>query len=157
MLKNTTPHGRSRGLIDAFLDVEQFRIAGEAPVLMAPTFPDPKRIDLCKKLHVEEITELHNAIDARDMVGVADGITDLIYVLISSAFEFGIPLPDVWFEVHASNMAKIDPKTGKVLKREDGKILKPEGWQPPDIAAVLEAARKRFEARIAAVESAANG
>jgi predicted HAD superfamily Cof-like phosphohydrolase len=53
------------------------------------------------------------------------------------ALEFGIPLEKVWTEVHKSNMAKADPLKGGVIYREDGKVLKPEGWQKPDIAGVL--------------------
>lgn len=151
------PQRRSMGLVDAFLDVDQFHRAGDVPVATSPMFPPVDRIELRRRLHVEEFAELHSAIDALDIAGVADGITDLIYVLIGTALEFGIPLPDVWFAVHAANMAKIDPATGKVRKRDDGKILKPEGWKPPDIAAVLAAAQKRFEARVEALEKAANG
>jgi hypothetical protein len=49
----------------------------------------------------------------------------------------GFPMEAGWHEVHASNMAKVDKETGKVIRREDGKILKPEGWVGPNLAAVL--------------------
>ena len=49
-----------------------------------------------------------------------------------------IPQQDVWNEVARSNLAKIDDETGKVLKRVDGKVLKPEGWTPPDIKSILD-------------------
>lgn len=58
-------------------------------------------------------------------------------VLCDAAHSYGIPLAAVWDAVQAANMAKVDPVTGKVRRREDGKILKPDGWQPPNIAAVL--------------------
>ena len=49
-----------------------------------------------------------------------------------------VPFNEAWAVVHVSNMAKLGPD-GKPIYREDGKILKPEGWQPPDIGAVLDA------------------
>ena len=61
----------------------------------------------------------------------------MIYIAVGTALELGIPLEPVWDEVHRSNMAKVDPETGKVRKREDGKVLKPEGWVRPDIAGAI--------------------
>ncbi len=63
-----------------------------------------------------------------DIEAVADGIADSIYVLVGAALAFGIPLDRVWSEVQRANMAKLGG-----TRREDGKILKPEGWQPPRI------------------------
>lgn len=68
---------------------------------------------------------------------LADGLVDSIYVLCHAANSLGIPLDAVWDEVHRSNMAKIDPSTGRVQTREDGKILKPSGWTPPNIFEIL--------------------
>ena len=55
-----------------------------------------------------------------------------IQSILSAALEFGIPIERVWDEVHRSNMQKIGGAT-----REDGKILKPDGWTPPNIARAL--------------------
>jgi predicted HAD superfamily Cof-like phosphohydrolase len=74
---------------------------------------------------------------AKSLPDIADAIADSIYVLVGTALEYGIPLDRVWAAVRAANMAKVDPVTGLVRKRADGKILKPDGWQPPDIAGVL--------------------
>jgi len=68
---------------------------------------------------------------------LSDGLADLIYVCVGCALEYGIPLDRVGDEVQRSNMAKVDPLTGAVRRRLDGKILKPEGWTPPDIAGVM--------------------
>ena len=68
---------------------------------------------------------------------VADGIVDSIVVLIGLGYSMGLDMEAAWQEVHRSNMAKIDPETGKVIRREDGKILKPEGWTPPDLVKVV--------------------
>lgn len=86
----------------------------------------------------EEYDEWIGALDdAED----ADAVVDLIVVLIGYAFSKGWPMQELWDEVMRSNMAKIDPDTGMVRRREDGKILKPERWQAPDIASVLAGRR----------------
>lgn len=75
-------------------------------------------------------------VDERDLVEVADALADLMYFVIGTALYYGIDLEAVFTEVHRSNMAKLQPD-GSVSRREDGKVLKPDGWTPPDVAAVL--------------------
>jgi predicted HAD superfamily Cof-like phosphohydrolase len=77
---------------------------------------------------------------AKSLPDIADAIADSIYVLVGTALEYGIPLDRVWNAVQAANMAEVDPVTGLVRKRTDGKILKPDGWLPPDIAGILQTA-----------------
>ncbi len=81
----------------------------------------------------EEMEELLTAITLGDIPEVADGIADAIYVLLGTAISFGIDMDPIWREVHNTNMLK---EGGPV--REDGKILKPEGWKPPEIKRLLE-------------------
>lgn len=119
-------------------DVLAFHIAGGIPVGAKPQFPSPDRVELRKKLVEEEYGELSLGIVSRDMTETADAIADLIYVLIGMALEFGIPLARVWNEVQRSNMAKFPG--GLVTSRADGKILKPDGWTPPDIARIISEA-----------------
>jgi predicted HAD superfamily Cof-like phosphohydrolase len=69
-------------------------------------------------------------------IETADALTDLMVVTVGMGLELGMPLDRLWDEVHRSNMAKVGPD-GKVTYREDGKVLKPEGWTPPDIKAAL--------------------
>lgn len=93
-----------------------------------------------KLAHEELNQELIPAIMERDLVATADGIIDSIYVLVGMGLELGLPLEDLWDEVQRANMSKTVPLTdGRrgVLKRGDGKILKPPGWTPPDIEGVL--------------------
>ena len=117
----------------AFRNVAAFHKACDVPVRDEPSFPDDSRVDLRINLIEEEVVkELFPAIQARDMLKTADGIADAIYVLIGAALEFGIPLPQVWEMVHGANMKKVDPFTGKVTRRADGKILKPAGWVSPE-------------------------
>ena len=113
-------------------DVADFHRACDVPVYYVPKIPELARTQLRKDLITEEVTELFKAMDDRDLPKAADAIVDSIYVLIGTALEYGIPLSTIWNIVQRCNMAKKDPITGKVIKREDGKVLKPEGWQPPD-------------------------
>jgi len=119
------------------LDVALFHQATDTPLLLQPTIPAKARSNLRVALIQEECDELIEAIGRRDLVEIADACADLIYVVAGTAHEYGIPLEEVWDEVQRSNMAKVDPTTGKVRRREDDKILKPEGWTPPDIATIL--------------------
>lgn len=121
----------------AIEDVKAFHRATDVPVADRPGWPPQRRVTLRSDLIDEETWEFTVACINQDMAGVADALADIIYVCIGTALEFGIPLDDVWNAVHASNMAKVDPATGKVRRRGDGKILKPDGWTPPDIAGIL--------------------
>ena len=71
-----------------------------------------------------------------NLTELADGIVDSIYVLCQAAYMFDIPLKEAFLEVHRSNMRKV-AADGTVKRREDGKILKPDGWTPPNLWEVL--------------------
>lgn len=117
----------------ALLDVLAFhRKFGCAVGESGPYWPDLKTEMLRRSLLREELNETIEAMNRHDITGVADGLADLIYVAIGTAISFGIRLDDVWAEVQTANMAK---EGGG--KREDMKILKPDGWVAPDIAGVL--------------------
>jgi predicted HAD superfamily Cof-like phosphohydrolase len=88
-------------------------------------------------LIIEEFKELMQAFGNRDMVEIADACADLKWVIEGLEHTLKIPQQAVWDEVARSNLAKISPN-GKVIKREDGKVLKPEGWTPPDIRSILK-------------------
>ena len=119
-------------------DVRAFHLVTDTPVLASPQIPIADRILLRKRLIDEEVNvELFTAMKENNIVEIADAIADSIYVLIGTALEYGIPLDAVWGEVQISNMAKVDLDTGKVRRREDGKVLKSEGWTKPDIRKAL--------------------
>jgi predicted HAD superfamily Cof-like phosphohydrolase len=128
-------------LAPAVKDVMDFHLATTTPIRALPSWPSAERVDLRVNLIVEEVTkELLPAIANRQLDETADAIVDSIYVLIGAALEFGIPLSKVWQAVQDSNMAKAVRQpdgTFKVLKRADNKVLKPEGWQPPDVRGIL--------------------
>lgn len=125
-------------------DVAFFHELTGTPVCTVPAWPADERVILRLDLIREEVVrELLPAIEARDLVATADGIIDAIYVLVGAALEFGLPLENLWAEVQRANASKavFDEELNalKIIRRPDGKILKPEGWVPPNIEAVLRA------------------
>lgn len=85
----------------------------------------------------EESAELFKAAETNNRTEIFDGLLDLIVVAIGAGLSAGFPMADGWKEVMRSNMDKIDPDTGFVLRRADGKVLKPKDWQPPKLADLL--------------------
>jgi len=85
-------------------------------------------------LITEEYNELKDAIVANDRVEQLDALVDILVVTMGAIRAGGFDGEGAWKEVMDTNFAKIDPVTGKVRKREDGKVLKPEGWEPPQLA-----------------------
>ena len=83
------------------------------------------------KLIEEEAEELNQAIIDRDRVEMLDALIDMLVVTIGAIHSAGFDAEGAWKEVMRTNFAKIDKDTGKVVKREDGKVLKPDGWTPP--------------------------
>jgi predicted HAD superfamily Cof-like phosphohydrolase len=81
----------------------------------------------------EEWKELKVALDTKDRVEQLDALLDFIVVTTGAIHSGGFDGAGGWKEVMRTNFAKIDKKTGKVRKREDGKVLKPQGWTPPDL------------------------
>lgn len=92
-----------------------------------------KNAELYQKLIREEFDEFVRDYFAGDQVGQLDGCMDLIWVTLGYCYMKGFDVYGAWAEVARSNLSKIDPTTGKVIKRNDGKVLKPEGWTPPDL------------------------
>jgi predicted HAD superfamily Cof-like phosphohydrolase len=128
-------------MADVVADVRAFMQACGQATPGPLGIPHPDIVALRRTLIDEEVNkELLPALDAGDLVGIADGCADAIVVIIGTALAYGIPLHVIWAIVDRSNMAKVDPVTGKVSRRGDGKIMKPHGWLPPtpQIAAALE-------------------
>jgi predicted HAD superfamily Cof-like phosphohydrolase len=118
--------------------VAQFHKAFGHPVNEMLKFPALDRIILRHTLIQEEVLELLQASAKGDAVGVADAITDCLYILYGTALEWGLgdKLPDLFDEVHRSNMSKLDAN-GKPLYREDGKIIKSENYTPPHLKDIV--------------------
>lgn len=82
----------------------------------------------------EEFDELVASSTAEDDL---DALIDILVVTIGAIHSLGVDAEGAWQEVMRTNFAKIDPETGKVRKREDGKVLKPQGWTPPNLEPYL--------------------
>lgn len=88
--------------------------------------------ELYKKLIDEEYNEFIDAYKKGNDEKMLDGCFDLMWVIIGYMLSRGWDCSGAWEEGSNSNLAKIDSETGKVIRREDGKILKPSGWKDPD-------------------------
>ena len=86
----------------------------------------------------EEYTELQQAVTDDNLVEQLDALIDILVVTIGAIHSAGFDAEGAWKEVMNTNFAKIDKETGKVRKREDGKILKPVGWTPPNLEPYLK-------------------
>lgn len=86
----------------------------------------------------EEWKELKAALLMEDRVEQLDALLDFIVVTIGAIHSGGFDGEGGWREVMATNLAKIDKETGKVRKREDGKVLKPVGWTAPNLEPFLK-------------------
>jgi predicted HAD superfamily Cof-like phosphohydrolase len=92
------------------------------------------QFDLYLKLIQEEVGELQVAVDNNDRVEQLDALIDILVVTVGAVQSLGVDAEGAWKEVMSTNFSKIDSLTGRVRKREDGKVLKPIGWQPPQLA-----------------------
>lgn len=90
------------------------------------------QLNLYRELIREEFEELQDGIKNEDRVEILDALMDIIVVTVGAAHSLGVDVEGAWKEVVDNNNSKVDKETGKVRKREDGKILKPEGWKPPN-------------------------
>jgi predicted HAD superfamily Cof-like phosphohydrolase len=87
----------------------------------------------CDLIDEEFNDEFKTALANNDRVEQLDALIDILVVTIGAIHSGGFDAEGAWNEVMRTNFAKIDAETGKVRKREDGKVLKPEGWQPPNL------------------------
>ncbi|GEL75190.1 hypothetical protein [Myxococcus virescens] len=139
--------------------VRQFHEATGQPAPDAPTMPDAATRVLRVRLMVEEVLEYAKASGVRviatanvlesgrdvrvsqhprqepDLVAMAHENTDVLYVALGNAVAMGVPAQACFDEVAGANLRKAPG--GKVTRREDGKVVKPEGWVPADVGAVL--------------------
>lgn len=120
--------------------LEEFHRVFDAHLEPSPTVAlTDEIIALRVSLIHEELNEYREAAAARDLVGVADALSDLMYVVLGTYVTHGLQdLAEALFaEVHSSNMSKLD-ENGQVRHRDDGKVLKPARWRPPDLKGILE-------------------
>ena len=112
----------------------EFNQAFDIPKLDSPDIGSEELIELRIKLLKEEVEEYAEAARAGDLVEVIDALADIGYILAGTILNHGMQniYDDAFDEVHRSNMAKL--VDGKVLRREDGKVMKPQGWTAPQLA-----------------------
>jgi len=116
-----------------FTDVEVFLAACGQRHASTPV-PRNELSALYKKLIDEEYQEFLDAYEDLDNAEQLDACFDMIWVIIGYMKSRGWDCEAAWDEGAKSNLAKIDKKTGFVIRRADGKILKPDGWTPPDFS-----------------------
>jgi len=143
-LRYENTNGRRKMKLNPHADVSNFELVGDfmeafgQQVELEPTWPDFNTRELRLELIQEELDELSDAVADRDMVQIADALTDLLYVVYGAGHAFGIDLDECFQEVHSSNMSKLGPN-GKPIHREDGKVMKGPGYFEPDLESILGA------------------
>ncbi len=95
-------------------------------------FPDDKITSLRYDLIKEELGELKEAIDKKDIKEVADALTDILYVTYGAGHAFGIDLDKCFEEVQNSNMSKLG-SDGKPIYNDKGKVMKGPNYFKPDL------------------------
>ena len=121
-------------MTNPFRDQEKFMKACDQTVESNNSQQFSMYVNLIK----EEYEELNLAIDNNDQVEVLDALIDILVVTLGAVHSMGADGEGAWKEVMRTNFAKIDKETGKVRKREDGKVLKPIGWTGPKLEPFLK-------------------
>ena len=118
--------------------LKDFHTAFGVNMLKSPAIPSIERCELRQRILEEEVGELKEAWENDDIVKVADGIIDCLYILLGTAHEFGMQniLVEMFDEVHRSNMSKLDIN-GKPIYREDGKVLKSILFSAPNLEKII--------------------
>ena len=114
-------------MTNPFKDIDTFQTACDQE-------PSEANYKMYLDLIREETDELEEAIIDNDKVEQLDALVDILVVTMGAIRAAGWDGEGAWKEVMDTNFAKINPETGKVIKREDGKVLKPEGWKAPELA-----------------------
>jgi predicted HAD superfamily Cof-like phosphohydrolase len=117
-------------MTNAFRDQEKFMKACDQSV----EGYNEAQYSMYLNLIAEETQELSLAVQDDDKIEQLDALIDILVVTIGAIHSMGADAEGAWKEVMSTNFAKIDKETGKVRKREDGKVLKPIGWVPPTLA-----------------------
>ena len=119
-----------------FEKVKQFMQTFGQEVKTKASFSDEKTNQLRLNLITEELEELKNAMESKDLLEVADALTDILYVTYGAGHAFGINLDKCFDEVQNSNMSKLG-KSGKPIYNESGKVMKGPDYFKPDLSKFL--------------------
>ena len=115
-----------------FFKVKEFMQKFKQEVKSKPSFPDDNIIKLRINLIKEELLELEEALNEKNIEETADALTDILYVTYGAGHAFGIDLDKCFDEVQKSNMSKLD-KDGKPIYNSVGKVLKGPSFFEPDL------------------------
>ena len=115
-----------------FQKVKTFMQTFGQEVKLKPSFSSEKINDLRYNLIKEELDELKQAMDDKDLLEVADALTDILYVTYGAGHAFGINLDKCFKEVQESNMSKLG-LDGKPIYNESGKVMKGPNYFKPDL------------------------
>ena len=138
---NDSPQPRNTETVlkDALRKLQEFHETFRVHIEYVPTADVPR--DVCEvrvRLLEEELDEYRKAVEAKDLVAVADALIDMLYVLLGTVVSHGLQdaAVELFDEVHRSNMSKLDGN-GQPVFRADGKVLKSDRFSPPDLAGIL--------------------
>tara|TARA_Y100001935_G_scaffold201373_1_gene169777 strand:+ start:137 stop:508 length:372 start_codon:yes stop_codon:yes gene_type:complete len=120
-----------------FEKVKQFMQTFGQEVKIKASFSDEKTNQLRFDLISEELEELKNAMESKDLLEVADALTDILYVTYGAGHAFGIDLDKCFDEVQNSNMSKLGAD-GKPIYNESGKVMKGPDYYKPDLSKFLD-------------------
>ena len=116
-----------------FENVKKFMQIFGQEVRSKASFPNDKIINLRLDLIREELLELEEAIEKKDIKEVADALTDILYVTYGAGHAFGINLDKCFEEVQNSNMSKLGEE-GKPIYNDAGKVMKGPRYYKPDLS-----------------------
>ena len=118
--------------------LKDFNEAFEIPYSQSPTLGEKELGELRIRLLEEEVQEYADAVRSGDLLEILDALGDIAYILAGSVLNHGLQhvIDDAFSEIHRSNMAKL--VDCKVLKRDDGKVVKPDDWKPPNLKQFLK-------------------
>ena len=117
--------------------VEQFHRTYKAYIQNIPGFPSEEIRKLRIDLLSEEFNEYKDAEISNNFVEACDALGDMLYIIYGTCVSYGIPIDEIFNEIHRSNMSKLG-KDGKPIYREDGKVLKGPDYFKPNIASIIE-------------------
>ena len=116
-----------------FQKVKTFMQTFDQEVKSKPSFSTEKINELRYNLIKEELEEFKHALENKDLLEVADALTDILYVTYGAGHAFGIDLDSCFEEVQNSNMSKLG-KDGKPIRNEAGKVMKGPNYYKPDLS-----------------------
>jgi|TARA_B110000438_G_C15777302_1_gene634646 predicted HAD superfamily Cof-like phosphohydrolase len=120
-----------------FEDVRLFMKTFGQMVKTKPQFPDDKTMQLRFELIQEELNELKEAMDEKNLKEIADALTDILYVTYGAGFAYGIDLDKCFKEVQRANMSKLG-ENGKPIYNDKGKVMKGPNYIKPNLKKFVE-------------------